>query len=160
MKVISSALIGLCLLLLAATARADGTTSFTGKLANPEDTFVTSFTLTSTENVTLQTWGFGGGTNAAGATVAAGGVDPLSALFSGSGDGARMLTDALGNAFGTSDVLGNYTGFAGCPPAGLVDIGGPICGDITMALMLGPGTYTVLLSDADYIPNAIFDNGT
>ena len=29
-----------------------------------------------------------------------------------------------------------------------------------MTLALGPGTYTLLLSDADYIPNAIFDNGT
>ena len=32
------------------------------------------------------------------------------------------------------------------------------CGDITMSLALAPGTYTVLLSDALYIPNAIFDS--
>src|ERR1700722_2731738 len=83
MKAISSLLIGLCLVLLAGVARADGTTSFTGTLANPEDSFITTFTLTSTDNVTVQTWEFGGGTDAAGTKTAAGGFDPLIALFSG-----------------------------------------------------------------------------
>jgi hypothetical protein len=160
MKAIYSLLIALCLVLLAGVARADGTTSFTGTLANSEDTFLTTFALTSTEDVTVQTWEFGGGTNAAGTKIAAGGFDPLIALFSGTGMGASMLTDGMGNPFGTSDVLNNYGGFAGCPPAGVVNIGSPTCGDITMTLALGPGTYTLLLSDADYIPNAIFDNGT
>jgi hypothetical protein len=160
MKAICSFSIGICLVLFAGIARADGTTSFTGTLANTEDTFLTSFTLTGAGDVTVQTWGFGGGTNAAGTAIVAGGFDPLIALFSGTGAGASMLTDGGGNPFGTSDVLSNYGSFGGCPPAGLVDIGGPICGDITMTLELGPGTYTVLLSDAGYIPNAIFDNGT
>ncbi len=160
MKAISSFFIGLCLVLLAGVARADGTTSFTGTLANSEDSFITTFTLTSTDDVTVQTWEFGGGTNGAGTKIAAGGFDPLIALFSGTGMGASMLTDGVGNPFGTSDVLNNYGAFAGCPPAGVVNIGSPTCGDITMTLALGPGTYTLLLSDADYIPNAIFDNGT
>lgn len=160
MKAISSFFIGLCLVLLAGVARADGTTSFTGTLANSEDSFITTFTLTSTDDVTVQTWEFGGGTNGAGTKIAAGGFDPLIALFSGTGMGASMLTDGVGNPFGTSDVLNNYGAFAGCPPAGVVNIGSPTCGDITMTLALGPGTYTLLLSDADYIPSAIFDNGT
>lgn len=32
------------------------------------------------------------------------------------------------------------------------------CGDITMSLALAAGTYTILLSDAGYILNAIFDS--
>ena len=36
----------------------------------------------------------------------------------------------------------------------------PQCGDITMSLSLLAGTYTVVLSDGEYIADAVFDNGT
>lgn len=143
---------------LASGSRADST-SFTGTLSTPESVFTTVFTLNKSSNVDLQTWGFGGGTNAAGTVIPAGGFDPLLALFSGTGSTATILTDAAANPFGTSDTLSNYPSFMGCPPGHTVNLGGPVCGDINMALTLGPGTYTVLLSDANYIPNAIFDNG-
>lgn len=136
-------------------ASADTTTSYTGTLATPEDTFTTVFTLASSSTVTLQTWGFGGGTNANGQVIPAGGFDPLLALFSGTGNGALILVDGFGNPIGTSDVLTNYGPYAGCPPAGTVNIGGTVCGDITMSVTLGPGTYTVLLSDGSYIPLAV-----
>jgi hypothetical protein len=70
----------------------------------------------------------------------------------------------LGNPFGTSLDLSNYGNpdFLGCPPAGTPVIGGsPQCGDVTMAFSsLAAGTYTVLLSDGQYIPQAVFDDGT
>jgi hypothetical protein len=82
--------------------------------------------------------------------IPSGGFDPFVGIFDSSGDLIQ----------GTSDALTNYTSFSGCPPAGLVTIGSvpDNCGDITMSLPLAAGTYTVFLSDAEYIPNAIFDS--
>jgi hypothetical protein len=147
------------LAMLPPTAKAD-TVSYTGTLASPEDTFSTALTLTSATSVVLQTFGFGGGVNGAGKTIAAGGFDPLVGIFSGTGASATVVTDASMNPYITSDVLSNYTSFMGCPPAGTVNIGGAICGDITMSLSLAAGTYTILLADAAYLPNAVFGNGT
>ncbi len=128
------------------------TITYTGTLANPEDSFQTTLTLPVSGIVTLQTWGFGGGTNAAGTLIPAGGFDPLVAIF----DSTGLLVE------GTSDALTNYGSYMGCPPAGTVAIGaiGSNCGDITMTLSLAAGSYTILLADAVYIPNAIFDDGT
>jgi hypothetical protein len=73
-----------------------------------------------------------------------------------------MLTDASANPFGTSTDLTNYASFAGCPPAGTVNVGGQAtCGDIAMNLgVLAAGMYTIVLSDGQYVANAVFDNGT
>jgi hypothetical protein len=131
------------------------TLSYTGQLASPEDIFQLALNLGANETVTFQTYGFGGGANAAGNTISAGGFDPLVAVFSGTG-GTASLVQA------TSDTLSNYGSFEGCPPAGTVTVGSSAgnCGDIDMQLPLSAGVYTVLLSDADYFPNAVFDNGT
>lgn len=149
------------LLAMSGVALADSV-SYTGTFANSTDTFILGFNVAGTTNqsVTFQTWGFGGGVNAAGQTITPGGFDPFLGVFSGTGPTAAILTDGSGNAFGVSDVLSNFASFVGCPPAGTVDIGGSVCGDITMTLSLAPGTYTMLLSDGAYIPNAVFDNGT
>jgi len=151
-------LAGICF--SAPCALADSTTSYTGTLSSPEDYATETLTLASAATVTLQTWSFGGGVNGDGTTISAGGFDPLLAIFSGTGSGATILTDSMDNAIATSDVLSNYGSFLGCPPAGQVDIGGDVCGDITMSLSLAAGTYTIVLSDADYIPVALYDNGT
>jgi hypothetical protein len=120
------------------------TESFTGTLASSSAVFETTLTLTAGEDVLLQTYGFGGGTNAAGTVIAPGGTDPFVAIFSGTGGTAAILTDGMGDPYGTS-----------------VDFGGPTCGDVTMSLSsLAAGTYTVVLSDGQYIANAVFDNGT
>jgi hypothetical protein len=143
-------------------AFADTTASYTGTLSSPEDTFTTTLTLTSAESVTLQTYGFGGGTNGNGTVIAPGGTDPFLAIFAGTGSGATILTDGSANPFGTALDLGNYSSFVGCPPANTVsDFGDTTCGDITMTLAsLAAGTYTIVLSDGQYIANAVFDNGT
>ena len=134
-------------LLVGQTAFA-GTQSYTGTLASPEDEAIFTITLTSDGVLGLQTWGFGGGTNGAGQVISPGGFDPFVGVFSGTGDSAAFID-------GTSDVLSNYGG--GCPPAGTVSTDGLGCGDVTVSESLAAGTYTVLLTDADYIPAAVFE---
>jgi hypothetical protein len=150
------------LLSLAATARADSSVSYTGALPTPESVFETSFTLADPATVTFQTWGFGGGTNAAGAVIPAGGFDPLIALFSGPVGTATIYTDSSGNPLADADNLFNlpWSYVGNCPPAGTVAIGADQdCGDDFMRVALLSGTYTLVLTDANYIPNAIDDNG-
>ena len=126
------------------------TVSYTGTLANSEDSFTATVSVADGGSVTLQTYGFGGGVNAAGTAIAAGGFDPFVGLFSGTGEGAVFVD-------GTSDILTNYS--PGCPPAGTVRLGGSaICGDVNMQFTgLAAGTYTVLLSDGENIPLATFE---
>ena len=142
-------------------AHGDGTSSYTGTLANPDnvsgtfdatDSFLLTLTLGTPSDVILQTYGFGGGVNAAGMKISAGGTDPFVGLFSGVGIGAVFLN-------GTSLILANYT--PGCPPADTVsDFGDTNCGDVTLTFDdLAAGTYTVLLSDGQYIPCAAVSTG-
>jgi hypothetical protein len=136
---------------LASLCSADVVISDTGSLSSPEDTFVTAINLATAGNVTLQTYGFGGGTNAASMVIPSGGFDSFVGLFSGTGPTALFIN-------GDSDILTNYT--PGCPPAGTVTIGAMAnqCGDVRLVLTgLAAGTYTVLLSDAEYLPNAVFE---
>jgi hypothetical protein len=128
-----------------------GTVSETGTFFTPEDTFLVTLTLPTGGNVTLQTYGFGGGTNAAGAVIPFGGFDPFVGLFSGTGPTGLFLN-------GDSDVLSNFT--PGCPPAGTVTVGSVAgqCGDVNLPFTgLSAGTYTVLLSDGANVPNAVFE---
>jgi hypothetical protein len=154
------------LCLVAATAlglSAQSNSSFTGTLSSPEDVFETTFNLTAADTVTIQTWGFGGGTNAAGRVIPAGGFDPLIALFDGPAATATIATDGSGNPLADADNLLNapWSFVGNCPPAGTVAIGTDNdCGDDFMQAALGAGTYTLVLTDANYIPLAIFDNGS
>jgi len=141
-------ILGLAALLAAQAAFAD-TTSYTGTLASPEDTFTVTVTMPVDGTLGLQTWGFGGGTNAASQVIPAGGFDSFVGVFAGTGPTATFID-------GASDILGSYG--AGCPPAGTVNIGGgAVCGDITLSESLTAGTYTVLLSDTGYLPSAVFE---
>jgi hypothetical protein len=173
MKNLCALFIGLGMLLLVQPAHANtfstcttvasGAISCTGTLDTPEDFFAEPFTLTAASTVTVQTYGFGGTatgfTNAAGNTISGGGFDSLVALFSGLGSsdvlsGITILTDGSGNPI--ASVPGSTQFFPGCGPAGTVSIGGsPVCGDNTLTASLLAGTYTLLLSDANYIPFAV-----
>jgi len=139
----------------ASAARADSSSSFVGTLASPEDFFSVTVSIPSDTDVTLQTYGFGGGINQAGTVIAPGGTDPFVGLFLGTGAGATFIN-------GTSLDLTNYSSFIGCPPANSVsNFGGTTCGDVTMLFpSLAAGTYTVLLSDGQFIPNAAVGAGT
>jgi hypothetical protein len=147
---------------LLATAAHGTAVSYTGTLATPESVFETTFALPASTTLTVQTWGFGGGTNAAGQVVPSGGLDSLIALFSGPDASATMYTDGSGNPLADADNLLNapWSYVGNCPPAGTVAIGSNSdCGDDLMQVVLAPGTYTLVLTDANYIPNAVFDNG-
>jgi hypothetical protein len=83
--------------------------------------------------------------------IPAGGFDPFVGVFAGTGSTATFID-------GASDDLSSYSGsYVGCPPAGEVNIGGEVCGDVTLSEALSAGTYTVLITDAAYIPNAVFE---
>jgi hypothetical protein len=94
-------------------------------LSSPQSVLEATLTLTTSDTVTFQTRGFGGGTNAAGAVIPAGGFDPLIALFSGFGPTATIVTDGSGDVLADADNLGNppFSPVGNCPPAGTVTIG-------------------------------------
>lgn len=148
---------------------ASGTTSFlsyTGNFATANDVLEATFVLTSADTIDIQTWSFGGGTNAAGNVITAGGFDPLVALFSGPPATANIYVDGSLNPYVDADNLSNppYSPVGNCPPAGFVTIGtgvgASICGDDFMQMVnLPAGVYTLVLTDANNQPNAIYDNG-
>jgi hypothetical protein len=113
------------LLLLAATAATPALAanfSFTGAFTNPSDVQTFTFAVGLPSTVTLRTWSYAGGTNAAGAAISQGGFDPILALFDSSGayigqnddGGSNVAADIItGNRYDTffSSALGigNYT---------------------------------------------------
>ena len=129
--------------------------SCTGTLDTPEDVFLETFTLAGNNTIRVQTYGFGGGTNAGGATIPAGGFDSLVALFSGPANNASILLDSSTNPIVSGDTLGQFT--PGCPPAGTVTVGNVPgnCGDNQLVVSLGSGIYTLLLSDTNFVPLAV-----
>jgi hypothetical protein len=152
----------LALLAVAGCSLSAESLSYTGILATPESVFEQAFTLSGEDTVFFQTWSFGGGTNAAGQVIPAGGFDPLLTLFSGTGPDATIVTDGGGNPIADGDLLANppWSYVGNCPSAGTVAIGvNSDCGDDEIQVALPPGTYTLLLTDAAYTPNAVYDNG-
>jgi hypothetical protein len=157
--------VGACLVVLLFTQSANANTistcttvaegvSCTGTLDTAEDVFLQTFTLGGASTITVQTYGFGGGTNAAGTAVSAGGFDSLVALFSAPVTNANILMSG-GNPLISGDSVGLF--YPGCPPAGKVMVGtiSGICGDNLLTAALGPGLYTLLLSDSNFQPLAV-----
>ena len=108
------------------------TQSYTGTLANSESVFQTTVKTGPGDEVVLQSFEFGGGTNASGTTISAGGTAPEVAVFDSTGE---ILTDGMGNPYGTSIALANYPTFMGCSlaEAAAPVIGGtPQCGDVIL----------------------------
>ena len=103
--------------------------SFTGNLAGDNAVELFSFTLAAPSDVTLRTWSYAGGTNAAGDLIAAGGFDPIVSLFFGAGSPA-LLIDANDDGLGVPVDPG--TGFA--------------FDSLLESFALPAGVYTVALS--------------
>lgn len=80
------------LALAALPARADSTQSYVGTLADPSDDYLVLLTLTQTSDVTLQTYGFGGGTNANGTVIAPAAPIPSSDSTPAPASAPRSLT--------------------------------------------------------------------
>jgi len=131
--------ITLALCLSVSIAQAFSNFSFTGTFSEDDQLELLQFTVPSTSAVTLRTWSYAGGTNAAGTVIASGGFDTVLSLFNATGgltnssllvgsndDGAGVATDpSTGNAF-----------------------------DALLSLpSLGAGTYVLVLSESDNLAN-------
>lgn len=114
---------------LCAQAAIAQTRSFQGQLDpdNPNAVALIEFETSANASLNIQTWSFGGGVNAAGAVIAAGGFDPYASLFAGWGATASF-------------VASNDDGI--CPPA----TASPLCADSTLTRAALPaGRYTLAL---------------
>lgn len=121
------------LLLLASPAIADNL-SFTGSFTQDDQLQTFSFTLAAPSAVTFQTFGYAGGTNAAGQTIPLGGFDPWLSLF-----------DSTGSLIGQNN---DGTGFVGTDPNT-----GASLDSYFVEPSLGAGTYLLVLSQSDNGPN-------
>jgi hypothetical protein len=118
---------------LAASLASAANFSFQGTLTRDDEVQLFTFAVGSTSTVTLRTWSYAGGVNAAGTTIARGGFDPILALFNGSG--ALINTNDDGNFNVPAD---------------------PVTGenfDTYLQSSLGPGTYTVSVMQYDNFAN-------
>ena len=66
---------------LAAPAAYAANFSYTGTFSGDDDVLSFDFVALGASNVTLRTWSYAGGTNAAGQTIARGGFDPILSLY-------------------------------------------------------------------------------
>jgi hypothetical protein len=116
-------------LALASPIRAN-TLSYQGNF--PSDDFVQTFNfnLASAGAVTLQTFGYAGGINGAGKTIAAGGFDPVITLFDGAGNFLTSNNDGACGQVGTDATTLN-------------------CFDSYLSLTLGAGSYSLALTEND-----------
>jgi uncharacterized protein (TIGR03437 family) len=108
--------------------------SYTGSFAADDDKRSFYFSLTQSGTITLRTWSYAGGMNAAGATIPEGGFDPTISVF-----------DANGNL-----VAWNRDGGCGTVAA---DSATSFCWDSYLALQLPAGSYEAVLTQSDNLPN-------
>jgi hypothetical protein len=83
--------------LLASGASLAADFSFTGTFGQDDEVQLISFNVGAASTVTLRSWGYAGGVNAAGATIARGGFDTILALFDGAGELINSNDDGTGN---------------------------------------------------------------
>jgi hypothetical protein len=104
----------------------------TGSFTNDNDVQLFNFSVGMTSNVTLRTYSYAGGTNAAGTVISRGGFDPILALFSSAGaligqndDGAPGTANGpnLANGFQRDGQL-NFTSGFGCSNHIFCDVSG------------------------------------
>lgn len=137
-------LAGLALLLLLSPHVRASLFSFTGTFAHDTDLQYFSFTLLNpTPGVTLRTWSYSGGTNAAGQLIASGGFEPVLNLYMA--DGTQMNPGSSGPC--TAPPSGNA--LADLLPDPVTGTCSDVYYPTTRSFPGGiwdPGTYTVVLS--------------
>lgn len=122
-------------------ARAATFYSFTGTFSSGDQVELFEFTIAgATETVTIESWAYGGGTNAAGALIPSGGFDSLFTLFDGTGSQIGIFDDCAG--LGTSQNGGTNG-----------------CLDAYYTNTLSAGTYTLALTQAGNFPNGDLSDG-
>jgi hypothetical protein len=119
---------------VASAAPATPSQSFTGSFSTDADSPAFSFTISQSAPVTLRTYSYAGGTNAAGATIPGGGFDPTISLY-----------DSLGNL-----IIGNRDGGCGNVAADSVT---SFCWDSYLNVPLPAGTYSVVVTQSENLPN-------
>ena len=97
--------------------------SFAGNLTDPSQVLLFNFSVGSASTVTLRTYSYAGGTNAAGQTFASGGFDPILALFDSNGVLINQNDDGGGNVPADPNTGSHY--------------------DTYLQSLLAPGAYTV-----------------
>jgi PEP-CTERM motif len=113
-------------------ARAGGM-SYTGTFSVDNDVELISFALSTTSDVTIETWSYAGGTNFVGDVIPAGGFDTIVTLFDPSGNFINYNDDGSGVA--TDPVTG------------------AAFDSLLQMSALAPGTYTVALTQFDNFAN-------
>lgn len=115
---------------LAATAASAANFSFSGNFEHDNDVQLFSFTVSAPTSVSLRSWSYAGGTNAAGTVIARGGFDPILSLFDATGQQLREQDDAKCELVAADSV----TGF---------------CWDVFYTTTLAAGTYTASIQQYD-----------
>jgi hypothetical protein len=108
----SSVAVAFAAILAFATPTKADNFSFTGSFTVDNDVQLFNFSVTAPSDVTLRTWSYAGGTNAAGQLIAAGGFDPILALFDSSGKLLGQNDDGIGVAVDPATVTPTYAGNA------------------------------------------------
>ncbi len=108
--------------------------SYTGTFAADDDKRIFYFSLSQAGAVTLQTWSYAGGLNAAGDNIPEGGFDPTLSVF-----------DANGNL-----IAVNQDGGCGTVAADSVT---SFCWDSYLSLTLPAGNYSAVLTQSANLPN-------
>jgi hypothetical protein len=101
--------------------------SFTGSFITDDEVQLFSFTLADTATVTFQTYGYGGGFNAAGTAIPTDGFESVLTWF---GSDGSYLGDSLFNGCGSGNTYDSA------------------CLDAYAQASLGPGTYTLALTQS------------
>lgn len=104
--------------------------SFTGTFTQDDNVQLFNFVVGAPSTVTLRTWSYAGGVNAAGATIARGGFDPILALFNSSGALIDQNDDGTCGQVAADAVSG-------------------LCFDTFLQVALAAGSYTVAVSQFD-----------
>jgi len=107
--------------------------SYTGTFTADDEVQLFQFQVETTGLVTLRTYGYAGGVDASGTTIAAGGFDPVLTLYDSTGMFLETNDDGPCGVVGQDETTGN-------------------CFDAYMNLTLAAGSYTVALTEADNLP--------
>jgi hypothetical protein len=127
---LARALIAVSLMFGLSSPSQAATFSFTGTFTGDADVQLFGFTVGATSDVTLLTYSYAGGTNAAGAVIPAGGFDPILSLF----DSSDSLIDSNDDGFFPNVGIDPITGL-------------PL--DTYLRRSLDAGDYTVAVSQYD-----------
>jgi hypothetical protein len=123
----------LLLALLLPQAALASPVSYAGTFTSDDKVQLFTFQVGISGTVTLRTFGYAGGVDDAGDTIAAGGFDPVLTLYDGSGMFLETNDDGPCGVVGQDATTGN-------------------CFDSYMSLLLEAGSYTLALTEADNLP--------